>query len=1648
MGGGGSTVLAEDETGGTVKVFERFSCDYNSGVTTGTGSRSGNYYKVAGDLSPMVDPTDSGHGNVLAYCHYYYGLGLIPLGYDFKTTNKADNSISVQKGETYAVNFDYCVSGTIGSSDISIGLAIGKSDYTGDENYFGNGLSQGNFYTKTSLYTTEMVFEKNTEQNTGWKNHTAYITIGNDTDISEYNELLIYVMRGNGGWVYFDNITVKSIAGYKLLAEEDYNSSVITESYWDGLYGNNGNILIKSDPDNANNTVVHYHQSVGRVGIIRLGNSYKSRNDKTAITVEAGKTYIVDFDYKITGTSGGTGLEIGVAASKDAVDFTNGDTAINSFKPGNMFKKLITLSSVSELQNDGKFKHYTATISIPSDADLSEYNKLVLYIINGGTAGDYGVYIDNTAVYSGVTGSAYFEDKLLFESGYDTAVKKGGSRSDDFYITSGDLSPAAESGNEDNTVLYYRQGWYGLGLVVLGNDYTKNNDYSNAITVEKGISYAVTFDYKIFGATKDSQLNIGLAVGKPNYWQDGSINGDGIKQQSAVYKDFITVPQATEPDGVWHRGYTAYITVPENADLSTYNTLLLYARYGNQEGDSGVYFDNISVKALAGATAEYIMGDDSVSVYYPDGFIEDYQPDSTTGETAIWYYDSELTRPFDENSYTRTGKYETIPLYCKWDTVYKIKYYLNRYCAGKTVAADGIEITSRSEDTLAAPAELIEQYYGESYPTDDMSFDGWYTLKKVGSDYVFDKRVESVDDAVAGGCSLYAKWSYKTNTTKKYDINAAYSNYLIAGAFEIVSFDGEYRIKRTVDEFATSKSILMLADSDNADEGYASFITGEKYAKLNLGTAYKVSFKYKVTDVDPEAPIDIHLYSALISEYWADNYKTDLVDIALVDEATDDWVDVTTYFVADNLRMSPATESDNAVLRSAGSFADALCILTFGVGTIYFDDFEVIALSPESYSTVLNSDKVSFDIPAESNNGIVNVDGMGNFAYNRTEQTVEVDNGDLQPAIGSLKINGEMVYKNPDLVSGSFKGTDSGNKFSAPLGTDKASLSVTVKDYGDSDSGINFAVAAAEQSREGSLRFILRSYSEDSDHAFFNGKEYDIAERGVLLKRSQRSLTAASDMLYGAQGVTAVECENGIFNSTGYFSDYTVSINGLTEKYSNTYLLVRGYMLLTDGVNSFRVYTANVLGGSVKEISEGKAAETGLENITEGDITLAQSDISSVTLTFYQANSSGITYGFAWQTLREYENPVVELSENRSFENSDSAEAAVTAYTRYYKTDGVYDSSFSVNKEDSDSTYMTAFTVYSNKAQIGSLKPDTVYYYRVGEKGSYSMIGNFKTPDSNNDKFSFLLLSDTQQFYSEINEYGITAEQAFSGSSYDFVAINGDLVNYGSHEKQWTDLISGNRKYFSNIPVLPSAGNHEYNLSGKQASTPECLYSHFNINAEHISAEDGIKNSGKHTGIYYSYDYKNTHFAVLNTNEAYVYGYKLSDAQYNWLIADLTAANENESIKNIIVYMHNGIYITGEYGSNKDKNQLTMGLREQLQGVFAEYGVDIVLQAHDHIYSRTKPLDKDGNVTESGGVIYMASLPAGNQTARTLYNRDGDDYNTNIDKYESSVTTYGYDHGWTEISVNGNEITLSTYATNVNTKADRVLIDEFTVITD
>jgi 3',5'-cyclic AMP phosphodiesterase CpdA len=95
-------------------------------------------------------------------------------------------------------------------------------------------------------------------------------------------------------------------------------------------------------------------------------------------------------------------------------------------------------------------------------------------------------------------------------------------------------------------------------------------------------------------------------------------------------------------------------------------------------------------------------------------------------------------------------------------------------------------------------------------------------------------------------------------------------------------------------------------------------------------------------------------------------------------------------------------------------------------------------------------------------------------------------------------------------------------------------------------------------------------------------------------------------------------------------------------------------------------------------------------------------------------------------------------------------------------------------------------------------------------------------------------------------------------------------------------------------------------------------------------------------------------YHLINT-EVIVEDIPVETEQYKFAVNDLENANNNSSIDWIIVAFHKPIY------SSLTSHIQEYIMREKYQPVFDKYGVDIVLQGHNHLYDRTLPLKFNPN---------------------------------------------------------------------------------------
>jgi predicted MPP superfamily phosphohydrolase len=106
---------------------------------------------------------------------------------------------------------------------------------------------------------------------------------------------------------------------------------------------------------------------------------------------------------------------------------------------------------------------------------------------------------------------------------------------------------------------------------------------------------------------------------------------------------------------------------------------------------------------------------------------------------------------------------------------------------------------------------------------------------------------------------------------------------------------------------------------------------------------------------------------------------------------------------------------------------------------------------------------------------------------------------------------------------------------------------------------------------------------------------------------------------------------------------------------------------------------------------------------------------------------------------------------------------------------------------------------------------------------------------------------------------------------------------------------------------------------------------------------------------YYSFNIQNVHFLALATEIPF----DANSSQYNFVKKDLESATNNSEIKWIIVFSYRPQY------SSLTEHPGNAILRETYHPLFEKYHVDIVLQAHNHNYQRSYPINYNPDASQN-----------------------------------------------------------------------------------
>ncbi len=275
-----------------------------------------------------------------------------------------------------------------------------------------------------------------------------------------------------------------------------------------------------------------------------------------------------------------------------------------------------------------------------------------------------------------------------------------------------------------------------------------------------------------------------------------------------------------------------------------------------------------------------------------------------------------------------------------------------------------------------------------------------------------------------------------------------------------------------------------------------------------------------------------------------------------------------------------------------------------------------------------------------------------------------------------------------------------------------------------------------------------------------------------------------------------------------------------------------------------------------------------------------------------------------------------------------------------------------------------AAVYYCHKAHIENLSDKNTYYYRVGSESSgWSKPGIMKI-NSELDDFTFIHVTDPQATSeSEYRQFENLLRAAYkkldtTGSQHVGTFNTGDITNECHDGKVFIDEFNMAQDFDSddlmNTVIIPVAGNHDV--------TEDIFWSMYDIDFQDYCA-DGKHNTHR-TGACYSYQVGNVFILGTNSNESGNLDYSPANGeydskadyheQYNWIVSELQRANELRAegrIKWIIYLTHAGMMSVGYHTMDGGSKCL----RTNITPLLAEYEVDLVLQGHDHAYTRTVP---------------------------------------------------------------------------------------------
>nr|WP_319490014.1 metallophosphoesterase family protein [uncultured Caproiciproducens sp.] len=400
----------------------------------------------------------------------------------------------------------------------------------------------------------------------------------------------------------------------------------------------------------------------------------------------------------------------------------------------------------------------------------------------------------------------------------------------------------------------------------------------------------------------------------------------------------------------------------------------------------------------------------------------------------------------------------------------------------------------------------------------------------------------------------------------------------------------------------------------------------------------------------------------------------------------------------------------------------------------------------------------------------------------------------------------------------------------------------------------------------------------------------------------------------------------------------------------------------------------------------------------------------------------------------------LQISKTSDMKNADfpenSTKQAITE--KATATEGVLDNASNTDHAVSSFTDVGGAALqdeYSSKVAVGGLSADTSYTYRVGDGTTWSPSYTFQTGSTANG-FTFAAFGDPQigasgNIENDKAGWANTLSKVYSKfPSLNFLFSMGDQVNDYDHlytqQKEYNAFFNptSSTNYLQTHVLAAFCGNHDFQM-GK--------YYSYHYDQPNLSTLGQTKTNGvdDNNGDYW-YRYGNTLFMSLEANNFY------DVSAHDAFMKQAIAANPNVKWK--VAAYHQAPYSEANHDGATTSDDDVLFMRKNWTKLMDKYGVDVVLNGHDHYYTRSlqmyggSPVNtvKANAVTNPKGTVYF-TLDSGSGSKYYKYNTT-QDHSFSAFGWQNNVPTYSY------VKVTDNTFALTTYATNSDNPIDTYTI--------